>query len=375
MSEEPFSLKDHLFNEAKISYLGSLLTGAIPGFDRGGFEDEVLSRMPDLELKQRIAMIADVLADHLDPDFEVAAGQIEATLPPPLDPSLSDDDFGDFIFAPLGKYVEDHGMEHYETSIALLRELTMRMSMEGSVRPFIDRWPNDTLRLFTTWARDDNYHVRRLVSESTRPLLPWAPRISIDVSEPIPLLDILHADRTRYVTRSVANHLNDISKIEPDLTVATLTRWRSERLQSQNELEWMTGHALRTLVKRGDPEAIRLLGYSPEPDLTIGPIHVATPVVGAGEALRFSIEVTAVETERLLVDYSIDFVKKGGKTSRKVFKLKKLSLSPGESVVLSKTHPLRANATTYTLYAGTHGLAVMVNGAVVGTAEFDVRTS
>jgi 3-methyladenine DNA glycosylase AlkC len=256
----------------------------------------------------------------------VAARQIEGALPPPLDPTLTDNDFGDFIFAPFGKYVEDHGADHYLTSMALLRELTMRMSMEGPVRPFIDLRPDETLRLFENWARDDSYHVRRLVSESTRPLLPWAPRISLDVADPIPLLDILHADPTRYVTRSVANHLNDISRIDPRLTIDSLTRWQSEERQTPDELEWMTQHALRTLIKRGDPVAMRLLGYSNEPRMTVGRIDIGTPVVSAGEALRFSIEVTAVETERLLVDYSIDFVRKGGKTSPRVFKLKKLSL-------------------------------------------------
>ena len=380
MAPERFSLKDHLFNEEKVSYLGALLEDAIEEFDREEFESSVMSRLPDLGLKQRIAMIAEVLADHLHPEFAVAAKQIAGALPPPLDPAPGadgvwgtiDDDYGDFIFAPFGKYVEDHGTDHYEISMALLRELTMRMSMEGPVRRFIDERPSETLQLFEQWAHDANYHVRRLVSESTRPLLPWAPRISLQVSQPIPLLDLLHDDPTRYVTRSVANHLNDVSKIDPDLTIETLTRWRSEQDQSESELEWMTGHALRTLVKQGNPGAMRLLGYSTKPHVTVGPIAIETPVVPAGEALRFSIDVTATRAERLLIDYSIDFVRKNGSTRGKVFKLKKISLDPGESVVLSKNHPLRADATTYTLYSGTHGLTVMVNGRVIQEAVFDV---
>jgi hypothetical protein len=207
MTTERFSLKDHLFNAEKVAYLGGLLEPVVPDFDRDRFERQVVDAMPALELKQRIALIASVLGEHLATDFPAAAAQIRAALPPPLDPSLKDDDFGDFIFAPFGKYIEDNGTDDYDTAMGLLRDLTMRFSMEGSIRPFIEMRPEETLQQFETWARDPNYHVRRLVSESTRPRLPWAPRINLDPGAPMPLLDILHADGTRYVTRSVANHL------------------------------------------------------------------------------------------------------------------------------------------------------------------------
>lgn len=371
---ERFSLKDHLFNVEKVSYLGGLLEVAIAGFDRARFEASVLEKMPELELKQRIALIAEVLGQHLDTDFARAAEQIRSALPPPLDPTLTDDDFGDFIFAPFGKYVEDRGIDHYDVSMDLLKELTMRFSMEGSVRPFIDHRPNETMRLFESWARDDSYHVRRLVSESTRPALPWAPRIGLDVRHPLPLLDVLHTDPTRYVTRSVANHLNDISKIDSGLVIETLDRWRRLGEQSSDELDWMTRHALRTLLKRGDPDAMRVLGYSPEARVRVGEIELASPVVGAGESLDFSVDVAAEADELLMVDYAIDFVKKNGERKPRVFKLKKLSLAREQTTTLSKRHPLRANATTYRLYPGQHRLSILVNGRESASTEFEVTT-
>lgn len=374
MSAERFSLKDHLFNEEKVSYLGGLLSDAVEGFDRVAFQSAVMGRMPELELKQRIALIADVLSDHLDPDFQVAAGQIEAALPPPLDPTLTDDDFGDYIFAPFGKFVEDQGIDHYDTAMALLKQLTMRFSMEGSIRPFINQRPEETLRILGDWARDDNYHVRRLVSESTRPRLPWSPRISLSISQPLPLLDILHADPTRYVTRSVANHLNDISKVDPDLVFARLASWRELGSQTAGELHWMTNHALRTLVKKGDPNAMAILGYSPDPQIETGSIELGSPVVNGGETLEFSIPITALESERLMVDYIIDFVKRNGTTSPRVFKLKKLSMDPGDAITLRKSHRLRTDATTYTLYPGTHRLAIVVNGRELQSTAFEVKT-
>lgn len=128
MTTERFSLKDHLFNAEKVTYLGGLLSSAIPGFERRRFEDEVNSKLYELELKQRISHIAEVMGRHLATDFPTAASQILAALPPPLDPSLEDNDFGDFIIAPFGKHVEDHGRDHYDTAMELLRELTMRFS-------------------------------------------------------------------------------------------------------------------------------------------------------------------------------------------------------------------------------------------------------
>lgn len=371
---ERFSLKDHLFNVEKVSYLGGLLGEAITGFDRARFEATVLERMPELELKQRIALIAEVLGEHLDADFARAAEQIRSALPPPLDPTLADDDFGDFIFAPFGKYVAERGIDHYDVSMDLLKDLTMRFSMEGSVRPFIDHRPNETMRIFELWARDDNYHVRRLVSESTRPTLPWAPRIGLDIRDPLPLLDILHADPTRYVTRSVANHLNDISKIEPAMVIESLDRWSRLGEQAPDELDWMTRHTLRTLLKRGDPDAMRVLGYSPEARVRVGEIALATPVVCAGESLDFSVDVEAEADELLMVDYAIDFVKKNGERKPRVFKLKKLSLAMEQTTTLRKRHLLRSDATTYRLYPGQHRLSILVNGRESASTEFEVKT-
>jgi 3-methyladenine DNA glycosylase AlkC len=77
--------------------------------------------------------------------------------------------------------------------------------------------------------------VRRLVSEGTRPLLPWSGRIIIDQTQPLPLLDVLHADSPRYIARSVANRMNDIAKIESELVVETLERWNTEGEQNSFE--------------------------------------------------------------------------------------------------------------------------------------------
>ena len=372
MSEERFSLKDHLFNHETVGRLADWMEGVDPAFDRARFLDSVLTAMPELELKQRITLISDVLAAHLPDDFQSAAVVIENALPPPLDPTLGDDDFGEFIVAPFGDYVARHGLapEDYQTSMALLKELTMRFSMEGSIRPFLVEYPDETMAVLEAWATDDNYHVRRLVSEGTRPRLPWAARIPIEIDRPIPLLDQLHADATRYVTRSVANHINDIAKIDQALAIQTLARWHRAGRQEPPELSWMTKHALRTLIKQGDPDAMKLLGYSTSPKVDV---EVSLPAEARiGDVLAFGVTLTSERSEPLLVDYVIDFVKKNGSTSPRVFKLKQIEMNAGESRTITKRHRLPASATTFTLYPGTHRLSVMVNGNVFVGDEFEL---
>jgi len=201
-----FSLKDQLFNAETVAHLGGLFQSA-DVFDATPFVQEVMAGLVPLELKARINWIADVLARHLPRDFGQASDAILSALPPPLDPGLRDDDFGHFIYAPLGVFVENHGLEsHFSRSLEMLEALTQRFSMEFSIRAFLNRWPSQTLAQMQLWLDHDHYHVRRLVSEGTRPRLPWGQNVGLTQDDTLPLLDRLHGDPTRYVTRSVANH-------------------------------------------------------------------------------------------------------------------------------------------------------------------------
>jgi 3-methyladenine DNA glycosylase AlkC len=292
-SSTGFSLKDHLFNRERVEYLANLFSSADRGFDASGFVSETLDGFSSLELKQRIVKIATTLETYLADDFKRAAQQIVAALPPPLDPQRSDDDFGDFIFAPLGEYVVRRGSapRHHRVSLKTLKQLTMRFSMEDAIRHFIRADPDQTLAELGKWATDKNYHVRRLVSEGTRPLLPWSGRLALPVERPLEFLDILHADNTRYVTRSVANHLNDIAKTEPELVLATLRRWQTLSQQSESELQWITRHALRTLIKQGHPAALKLLGFRHAPAIAVSDFALAQTAIGPGGAIEFSFRV------------------------------------------------------------------------------------
>ena len=372
--QSSFSLKDHLFNEERVRYLADLFAAVDTSFDPAVFTKTTVASFRKLELKQRIVRIAEVLDEYLPDDFASACAIITDALPPPLDPTKSDDDFGDFIFAPLGEYVARNGLEkkHLRRSLKTLREITKRFSMEDAIRRFIDAFPEQAMKELGKWSKDKNYHVRRLVSEGTRPLLPWSGRLSIDLLEPLPFLDQLHADPTRYVTRSVSNHLNDIAKSQPKVVLDRLKTWKKRKQQDADELAWMSRHALRTLVKQGDKAALRFLGFRATPKIEIADFEIETLRVKRGDTLDFSFTITAGRQESLMIDYVIDFVKADGSRSPKVFKLKQLEIGKGESIPLRKKHRLKADATTFTLYRGTHQLRLQINGNKCGALEFEV---
>lgn len=369
---ERFSLKDHLFNHDSVTLLADQVRTASERFDAGVFVAEVMSGLPERELKQRIAWISHCLRQHLPNDYRDAVRVILAALPPRLDESLTDNDFGDFIHAPYAHFVAEYGCtaDDLEFSLEALREITMRFSAEFAIRHFINAFPEATFATIEGWAADPNYHVRRLCSEGTRPTLPWAGRLVTPVAATIPILDELYDDPTRYVTRSVANHLNDVSKVDPDLVIATLQRWQGAGSQDPAEMRFMVRHATRTLIKKGHPDALAMWGMSPDPQVAVVDL-VWTPSVAMGEALEFSFDLVAEEAAEVIVDYVVTFQgRAGGMTGRKVFKLTSLSLGAGERARVTKRHPMRAGMTTRRLHPGAHEFQLQVNGTDHGTWPF-----
>ena len=369
---EKFSLKDHLFNERTVAQLAGEYAAALPFFHADRFQAEALSGFGSRELLARLDWMADCLEAQLATDFPTMADQLTAAMQPPLDPNLQDDDFGQFIHALPGILAVRHGLEdHRDRALDLLYEATKRFSMEFYIRPFLNRWQNQTLARMAAWAEDENYHVRRLVSEGTRPKLPWAKAVTLDTSHTLPLLDILHADQTRYVTRSVANHLNDITKTKPDLVVKTLQNWAKAAQQDDNELAWMTRHGLRTLIKQGHGPALAHLGYRGDVDVSAR-MTLSQEAYAIGDVLEFTSTLKAATALPVIVDYRIIFARPGGKTAEKVFKLKVGQIAKGKALTLRKKHRLKGDATTFKLYPGAHQIILQVNGVDVAQAACEL---
>jgi hypothetical protein len=190
------------------------------------------------------------------------------------------------------------------------------------------------------------------------------------VAQTLPLLDKLHADPTRFVTRSVANHLNDITKIAPDEAIERLETWRSQAKQVDEELQWMRKHALRGLIKAGHARAMVHLGYRPDVDVTLSDFSITPDSILRGDAAQIALTLTAKHDAPLIVDYVINFVKANGKTAPKVFKLKVLDAMAGKPAALAKRHTFKADATTFKLHPGAHQVSVQVNGRIIATRPF-----
>jgi 3-methyladenine DNA glycosylase AlkC len=354
---------------ARIAGMIEKVDDAFPAED---FLAEALDGYEDLELTPRAWHIARTLRRHLPQDYEQAIEILVASLGPRLETSeLTGMDV--FIYLPHVFFVAEFGVEHFEASMRAQYELTQRFTAEYSIRVFLERYQKRTLARLRGWAADSNVHVRRLVSEGTRPRLPWAPRLRAFQDDPQPvleLLDLLKDDPELLVRRSVANNLNDIGKDNPAALVATCRRWMREPTP---ERRWLVRHALRSAVKRGDSEALEILGFVPAGAVSVRAVHVTPAVVPIGASVTFTVELAneGSSTERLLVDLRVYFVKANGKPSPKIFKLKELELDPQTSARLTKTISL-AQHTTRTHYPGHHRVEVLVNGRASGFGEFDL---
>lgn len=374
-TKKKFSLKDELFNKEKVTGLANRIKEVYPEFKTRAFINRVVKKFPELELKERIEWITHNLEHYIHKDYKGTVEVLLKSLPPELNPNLSDNDFGEFINAPAGHYVATRGCkkEYLDISFDALREMTKRFSVEGPIRYFLNDFPGESMKFMHECALDKNYHVRRLASEGTRPMLPWAQKIGIDYHEPIKILDTLYADKTRYVTRSVANHMNDISKLDADLVIQTLQKWQKEKKQDTDELLFIIQHSLRTLVKQGNHDALKLLGYD-RPDIRISSFAIQNENVSIGDALQFSFTVssTSQDDQELLIDYVMHFKKKDGSYSPKTFKIKKITLAPKETVTITKLHPLRSMSTK-TLYAGEQSLDIQINGDLMHHNSFILK--
>jgi 3-methyladenine DNA glycosylase AlkC len=335
-----------------------------PGFPRAAFLRDALDGYGELELMDRGRHIAAALARHLPGDYERAAGILVASLGPPLgDPEAGRIGMAPFVYLPHVVYVAERGLGHFEASMAAQHAITQRFTCELSIRAFIEAEPERTLARLAGWTRDPSLHVRRLVSEGTRPRLPWAPRLRRFVEDPAPVLPLLEAlrdDPSGYVRRSVANNLNDIAKDHPGLVVEVAGRWLDGASPERRRL---VRHALRTLVKAGDPAALALLGLEPAPGLEVRDLAV-TPdpaPIGGSMTARMRLVNAGPEPARAIVHLRVGFVTSRGGVSPRAFVVGEPALGPGEEAALAKAVSLRAH-TTRTPHPGHHRVAAVVNG-------------
>lgn len=336
------------------------------GFDSDLFTSTLLGEFPALELKERINLVADSLAEHLPHDYSEALGIVMDVAAVGVD---------GFAAWPLCSFIERHGVAHPELSLPAMEALTARWSCEFAVRPFLDEHLELTRSFLRRWVHHDDEAVRRLASEGTRPRLPWGPRVQALLDDPeigVELLTELRNDDSETVRRSVANHLNDLSRAEPDRTVEVLAEWGDDQTIDPA----MVRHALRSLVKAGHPGALSLLGFTTDARIHVESFTLTPPRIFLGSAIELSatIRSTGEADQRLVVDFVIHHVTAAGSTSPKVFKWRNLTLAPDECITLTKIRKIQT-ASTRRYHSGLHRIELQIAGQPVAAAQFDLADS
>jgi 3-methyladenine DNA glycosylase AlkC len=370
-----------VINPQTIDELGQRITAGYPQFDETSFRQAINPYLGDLALSERLDLVTRKLEIYLPTDFEQAAAILVNSLGEELD-AVSDDpvatDLGSsrgFIVVAMGNFIARNGQQHFDVSMQALYEMTKRFSSEGPIREFLINEEEKTLTLFHHWAEDPNVHVRRLVSESTRPRLPWTRQLPQFIADPrpiLPLLEKLKDDPHLYVRRSVANNLNDIAKDHPSLVVETLAEWQDD---ASLYMPWLTKHALRTLIKEGNSGALALLGFQPNPVITVDAFILDKKTVSLGEGLNFQLDLSSPTStpQKLMIDYIIYHMKANGKLRPKVFKWTQKQVVSGKPLSLVKQH-LFKKIRTRKYYAGQHEIHIQINGQIIARDNFILET-
>ncbi|MDP3821856.1 MAG: DNA alkylation repair protein [Burkholderiales bacterium] len=373
---EPFK---NLINKGTVEAIGMALQKAWPAFDRKRFQKLAQTGLDALEFKARARHVSAALESTLPEDFDQAAALLEATLAPPgaqNDPrwaQVGNGSLAGWAVWPMGEYVSRRGLQSPHRGLATLHALTQRFTAEWPIRAFIEQHPELTFATLALWARDPSEHVRRLVSEGSRPRLPWGLQLKGLIKDPAPTLPLLLAlqdDASDYVRRSVANHLNDIAKDHP----ALVAEWLEEHLTDASpERRALLKHATRTLVKKGDPRVLKAWGLG-KPLRGSATLAITPKRVSVGDSLELSMTLasSAARAQKLVIDYAVHHVKANGSTSDKVFKGWVLELAANEERTLRKSHSMRL-ITTRVYHAGHHAVDLRINGQVVASAGFDLR--
>ncbi|WP_447752761.1 DNA alkylation repair protein [Sphingopyxis fribergensis] len=358
----PALLKNMLGPEA-LKTIADAGTAASSRFDRSAFLAAASDGLDALSIMERVRHIADALHAALPGAYPEALTMIRA-----MAPRLTHG----FQAMAVTEYVARYGLADFDRSMDALADLTRFGSAEFAIRPFLAADTQRALAIMTRWAGSDDEHVRRLASEGGRPRLPWAARVPALKADPTlaaPILEILKADSSLYVRKSVANHLNDIAKDRPDWLLDRLALWP----QDDPHTIWIVRHALRTLIKKGEPRALALIGVGHGAAVTVRSFTIDPPTVRLGDRISMSAELVsdAPDDQRLVVDYRIHYARAGGKTAPKVFKLKTFELAADDAIALSISQTIK-DFSTRRHHPGRHSVELIVNGRTMAEGAFEL---
>ncbi|SDO09636.1 3-methyladenine DNA glycosylase AlkC [Pseudomonas arsenicoxydans] len=352
--------------------LGGRAAALLASFDQQRYSASLPADLRPLEMKARVKVMANALWDGLGLEFVPAARVLLGMLDP-----IPGTRFGRMTGFPvwvIADIFETRGLEHFEPAMQAIKKVTQHFTGEFAIRPYLDAYLEPTLQVLAGWVSDDSTDVRRLVSEGTRPRLPWASRVPSLLVDPAPvlaLLERLRNDRSEYVRRSVANNLNDISKDHPSAVLDVLERWQVE--ERGPHTDWVIRHSLRTLARRGDSRALELLGYSMAAPVRVKRFQVGPSQIKPGEriSLDCDIQIDSTCEHGLMVDYAILAPGARGQINRRVFKWSKRQKLVKGSVKLQRDHSIESSSLR-SYYPGAHEVHLIINGQVVAQGSFEL---
>ncbi len=376
---EPFK---NIYNKNSIKIIAAHIKRNDPSFDDASFSRSITPKLSQLELKDRVRLIADTIHNHNNKNYKKNLSVLIRTLAPDdqhLEKEWDNNDTSNglsgFLAWPIAQYIEDYGLDHFPTSLQAIKEVTKRFTGEFAIRPFIQKDSTKVLSYLEKWVKDKNHHVRRLVSEGTRPNLPWGMKVEILTNNPntyIHLLDHLYDDESEYVRRSVANHMNDLSRHHPKLFYKLMQEWskRNKSLIVQKSIR----HACRSELKKGSAKALKLLGYKKNINISIKGNKLSPKKIKEGDniTLEFKLKNLSSKKEPILIDYIISYLKNNGTYSKKVFRLKDTTISPSNVLEIKKIIKFK-KVTTRVHYSGTHHIEVQVNGQILSKNTFELK--
>jgi len=355
-------LKDLFFSDDFVSELGTTIQELYPAFDSSAFSLMVKGdNWESKELKEKMYHISQCMGRALPEDYPSALKILEEIA----------SGFGGFDAMIFPDFVEKYGLDHWELSLKALEQFTSLCSSEFAIRPFLARDPERAMKQMYTWAQSDNFHVRRLASEGCRPRLPWAMALQVFKKDPGPVLELLEMlkdDPEEYVRKSVANNLNDISKDHPDKVMDVCERW----IAHSKNTDWIVKRACRTLLKEGNSRALLLFGFGDPGQIFVEGLSLDRPSLSLGEELHFSFDLV-LKTKgihKVRLEYGVDFVKSGGKVSRKIFQIREADFETGVHRIKRKQS--FKDLSTRKHYPGTHQLVILVNSIEKASAVFEL---
>ena len=340
-----------------------------PAFDKRKFIDAIYKdNFDQKEWKDRMKHTTVVLHQFMPQNFPEAVVLIDKIII-----NLKKNKFteGNLAFIFFADYIEMYGLDNFKTSAKAFVSITQFISCEFAVRPFILKYKEKMIEEMVKWSTHENYHVRRLASEGSRPRLPWAmaiPFLKKDPASILPILENLKNDASEYVRRSVANNLNDIAKDNPQIVLEIAGKWKGVT----KETDAIIKHGCRTLLKQGHPQILNHYGLE-STNIELSNFKIKTPVVKIGDYLQFQFHLNNKnnEAKTIRLEYAVHYKKSKGHLAKKVFKISEKIYQPNQVIKVDRNQSFKI-ITTRVFHTGIHQLSIIINGTESEALEFEL---